>query len=153
MNDFFRKLVCLLYPLFVFSTSCSNSVKEPEFIRASHFKIDKLGMKQTTLSMKLVYYNPNAFKLGFERADLDVFLDSRFMGKTTLDSLIQIPAKDTFNIPVKISLEMKNLASNLFTLATKEEVEVSLRGKARIRKAGIGIDLPVNYTGKQRFFD
>jgi LEA14-like dessication related protein len=123
--------------------------KEPQFVEARNFKIQSLGLKSSTVRADLVYVNPNAFGLKLKNADLDVFLDDRFVGHSVVDTLIDIPARDSFALPVKLDVEMKNLFPNALSLLTQHEVMLGIKGKARIGKAGIFLNVPVNYQGKQ----
>jgi len=148
MNPILR--IFILLPFCLILACKTNPIKDPVFVDARNFRIGKLGLKQSDLRMLLVYYNPNGVGLGLEKADLDVYVENKFFGHTNLDTLIPIPAKDTFYIPVKLELDMKNLASNLVSIGLKEEVELKLKGTARLKKAGIGFNFPVNYTGKHR---
>ena len=123
--------------------------KDPEFVEARNFKIQSLGLKSSTVRADLVYYNPNSFGLKLKNADLDVFVDDRFVGHSVVDSLIDIPARDSFALPVKLDVEMKNLFPNALSLLTQHEVTLGVKGKARIGKGGIFLNVPVNYQGKQ----
>jgi LEA14-like dessication related protein len=130
--------------------ACKSSIKEPDFVGAKNFTLSKIGLQESYVEMDLFYFNPNGFKLQLKHADLDVFLENRFVGKTLLDTLLDIPAKDTFSIPVKMGVNMKNLFPNLLTLALKEEVEVKMEGTAKVSKSGISMNIPVHYTGKHK---
>ena len=130
--------------------ACKSALKEPDFVGAKNFTIGKFGLQESYIGMDLFYFNPNGFKLQLKNADLDVYLENRFVGKTLLDTLLDIPLKDTFSIPVKMSVNMKNLFPNLLTLALKEEVEVKMEGTAKVSKSGITMNIPVHYTGKHK---
>jgi LEA14-like dessication related protein len=127
----------------------SQLFKDPEFIEARDFKIRSLGLKSSTVSADLVYYNPNNFGLKLKNADLDVYLDDRFVGHSVVDTLIDIPARDSFALPVKLDVEMKNLLPNALSILTQHEIMLGIKGKARIGKGGIFLNIPVNYQGRQ----
>jgi LEA14-like dessication related protein len=130
--------------------ACKSSIKEPDFAGARNFTIGKLGLQESFIGMDLYYYNPNNFKIQLKRAELDVFLENRFVGKTQLYTLLEIPARDSFSIPVKMGVNMKNLFPNLLSLALKDEVELKLEGSVRVTRSGITMNIPVHYTGKQK---
>ena len=137
--------------LLLLLSACQSPVKEPEFVAAKNFRVGKLGLKQTSVFMTLDYFNPNPVGLSLENADLEVYLEGRYVGRTTLDTIIRIPAKDTFSIPVKLDVDMKNALPNLFKAGFNGEVEMQLKGTARFKKAGMGINYPVNYKGRHKF--
>lgn len=125
--------------------------KEPTFIDARGFKITSLGLKQSVIQTDLYYYNPNNMGLQLKQVDADVFINDKLAGHSIIDTLIKIPAKDTFAIPVRFNVEMKNLLSNAFSILTQDQVDVKMKGSATIGKAGLFIKLPVNYQGKHSF--
>lgn len=134
----------------LFFTSCKSSIKEPDFLGARNFNIGKIGVQESTLGVDLYYYNPNSFNMELKKADLEIFLENRYLGQTHLDTLLKIPAMDTFYIPVSLGVNMKNLFPNLLSLALKDEVEVKMKGSAKVSRAGFTMNIPVNYTGKQK---
>jgi LEA14-like dessication related protein len=151
----FKILAQTLIPIFLITTlstlwSCNSTLKEPDFVGAKNFTVSKIGFQESFIGMDLYYFNPNGFNLQLRKAELDVFLENRFVGKTELDTLLNIHAKDTFSIPVKMGVNMKNLFPNLLTLALKEEVEVRMEGSAKMSKSGITLNVPINYKGKHK---
>jgi LEA14-like dessication related protein len=142
-------IVFIASPL-LFGTACKSSLKEPDFIGARNFKIGKLGLQESYIGMDLYYFNPNGYTLKLKKADLEVYLENRYVGQTQLDTLLDIPAKDTFSIPVKLGIDMKNLFPNLLTLALKDDVELKMEGSAKLSRSGITMNIPVHYTGKHK---
>jgi LEA14-like dessication related protein len=67
-----------------------------------------------------------------------------------LDTLILIPKKDTFSIPVVMEVEMKNLFPNAFSLLTKTEIDLRIEGTVKVGKGGVFLNVPVKYQGKQK---
>jgi LEA14-like dessication related protein len=143
-------IIIFLAPLLLLAACQSSPVKEPVFIESKNFRVGKLGLQKSTVNMTLDYFNPNGFALTLENADLEVYVENKYVGKTILSERISIPAKDTFSIPVKIDVEMKNLVSNLIMVGLNEDVELKLKGTARLKKAGIGITLPIDYSGRHK---
>jgi hypothetical protein len=77
-------------------------------------------------------------------------VDNRPLGKTILDTMILVPALDSFLVPIKMNVDMKSLFPNLLAVALKDEFELGMDGTIRIRRSGIGLNIPVHYRGKQR---
>jgi LEA14-like dessication related protein len=152
MNKFPKRAMMILFlaTALLPGWACKSSIKEPNFAGARNFTIEKLGLQETYIGMDLYYFNPNNFKLKLKKADLDVFLENRFVGQTQLDTLMEIPARDSFLIPVKMGVNMKNLFPNLLILALKDEVEIKLEGSAKVAKSGITMNIPIHYTGKHK---
>ena len=135
---------------FFIAGTLSFLFKEPEFIEARNFAILSVGMKTSTIYTDLYYYNPNGFGIQMKKADLDIYIDEKFVGHTLIDTLINIPRKDTFSIPVSMEVEMKKLFPNALSILLKEEVDLKIEGTAKLGKSGIFLNVPVRYHGKHR---
>jgi LEA14-like dessication related protein len=137
--------------LFIATLGLANLfLKEPEFIDARNFELKSLVVKTSTVSADLFYYNPNNLGLQLKKAELDVYIDDKFLGHSLLDTLIFIPKKGTFSFPVNMEVEMKNIFPNAFSLLTKTEIDLRIEGTAKVGKGGVFLNIPVRYQGKQR---
>lgn len=130
--------------------SCS-SPKQLEYQTFNNFAVDKLGFNNSTVSLDIVYYNPNNFGMQLRNSDMDIFVDGSMLGHSSIDTLIRIPRKDTFSLPVKFDVNMQNIYKNAWNTVTGKEVTVKLVGKIRIGKANVFMSFPVNYETKETF--
>ena len=137
-------LLCLL-----FMTSC-RSPKDLEFKEFNNVKLDRLGFSASSLSVNLVYYNPNNFGLELNRTELDIFVDSVYLGHSSQILQVPIPKRDNFTIPLKIDLDMKNLFKNSLITLFNKEVAIRTVGNVKVGKAGIYKNIKVDYTTKQQ---
>ena len=135
--------------MFVFM-SC-DAPKAVEYQTYHNFAIQKLGFNNSSISMDLEYYNPNNFGLQLRSTDLDIFIDGNLLGHSSLDTLLLIPKKDTFSIPVKFDVNMQNLFKNAWNTLTGKEILVRLTGKVKVGKANVFMSIPVDYESKQTF--
>ena len=110
-----------------------------------------LGFSNASLSLDLVYYNPNNFGLDLSRTDLDIFVDSTLLGHSTQDIQIPIPRRDVFTIPLKVDLDMKNLLKNGITAFLNKDVKVKVVGRVKVGKAGVYKSFNVDYETVQNF--
>jgi len=130
--------------------SCA-SPKAVEYQTYHNFTIQKLGLNNSSISMDLQYYNPNNFGLQLRSTDLDIFIDGNLLGHSSLDTLLLIPKRDTFSIPVKFDVNMQNLFKNAWNTLTGKEILVRLTGKVKVGKANVFMSIPVDYESKQTF--
>ncbi|HEY0678353.1 MAG TPA: LEA type 2 family protein [Chitinophagaceae bacterium] len=143
-------------PLLIILSSClfglsfCGKPKEPDYIDFQNLRLTKAGVDKSVLSLDLRYYNPNDFRMQLKEAAVDVYFNDKFVGHSMLDSLIDIPRRDTFSIPVLMELKLKDVLSNAARLLLNPDVMVKLNGKARLGKGGIFMNVPINYEGKQR---
>lgn len=146
----FRYTPLFLFSFIIIMTSC-RSPKDLEFREYKNITIDKVGFAGATLKMDLVYYNPNNFGLQLNRTDLDLFVDSTFLGHSSQDVQVAIPKRDIFTIPLKVDLDMKNLLKNGLTSLFNKDINIRLLGKVKVGKAGVYKTFNVDYTTVQNF--
>jgi LEA14-like dessication related protein len=115
-----------------------------------NIKVETIGFNQSTLSFELVYYNPNGFAIDLRKVDSDVYIDSMFLGKFQLDTLMHINRMSEFGLPAKINLDMKALLKNSAYLLLKREVTVQAIGTVRAGRGGIFKTVPFKYEGKHK---
>ena len=130
--------------------SCS-SPKSLEYRDYHNFTIDKLGFNNSTVSLDIEYYNPNNFRMQLRNTDLDVFINGKLFGHSSTDTLIQIPRRDTFNLPVKFDVNMQTVFQNALNTLFGKEVLLRVSGKIKVGKARVFMYFPVNYESKEIF--
>ena len=129
--------------------ACSRPIA-PEYAGIGNLRVNSLGIGESAVSADLKYYNPNNFTLKLKKGEVDVYMNNRFLGKTILDTLTAIPARDSFLIPVSMKVDMKQVYSNALDILLSNEVKIKLEGFAKMGKGGIYFDLPIRYEGKQQ---
>ena len=131
--------------------SACHDPKDLVFKEFKNLSVDQLSFSGAALKVDLVYYNPNNFGLQLSRADLDLFLDSTFLGHSTQDIQVAIPKLDNFTIPLKVNLDVKNLLKNGLSSFFNRDVSVHVLGSVKLGKAGVYKSFPVDYTTVQNF--
>lgn len=141
-------LVCCSICLLLLQ-GCSRPLA-PEYRGLDNLRINQLGIGESAISADLEYYNPNNFKMKLKYGEMNVYFNNRFLGKTILDTLTVIPARDSFLIPVSIKIDMKQVYSNALDILLNNEVNIKLDGFAKLGKGVIFFDVPIKYEGKQK---
>jgi len=116
-----------------------------------NFEIEGLDFNNSHIKMDLEYFNPNNFGLQLKRTDLDIFLNNNFLGHSSSDSLINIPRKNSFILPIKFDVDMQNIIKNAWNTLACNEVTLKVTGSVKVGKANVFMSMPVNYEGKQKF--
>ena len=130
--------------------SCA-SPKALEYKTFHNFSIQKFGFNSSTIKLDLEYYNPNNYGMQLKNSDLDIFIDGNLLGHSSFDTLITIPRKNTFILPIKFDVDMQNIFKNAWSTLIGKEVLVRLTGKLKVGKANVFMSLPVDYESKQTF--
>ncbi len=123
--------------------------KDFEYRDVRNIKVNTLGFNQSTLSFDIVYYNPNQFGVDLRKVDSDVFIDSLFLGKFQLDTILHISRMSEFSLPSTIQLDMQNLLKHSASMLFHKEVLIQARGTVRVGKGGIFKTVPFNYETRQ----
>lgn len=123
-----------------------------DFLGVQHVKVLQFGLKESTVAVDVQYYNPNKFPVTMKRADVDVYVNENFFGKTTFDSTLKIPGRDTFYLPVILKVNMTTTVMQLIQALGQgqQEVKVKLDGNARVGRGGLFINFPIKYEGMQK---
>ena len=143
-----KHLITLLFTVLALA-SCS-SPRALEYRSVQNFRVHELGLSKSTIGMQVVYYNPNEFALDLKGGNIDVFLNSTYVGKAGLDSLVSVAGNSNFVVPMRLSVDMQQLAWNAAQLLLKPEVELKLQGSIQVGRGSIFIPVPVNIVTKQR---
>ena len=145
-----RIKICVIGMMIMAFLSCS-SPKALEYRTYHNFSIETLGFNNSTVSLNLEYYNPNNFGMQLKNTDLDIFINGNLLGHSTTDTLINIPRKNTFLVPVRFNVDMQNAFKNAWNTLIGKEVLVRLSGKVRVGKGNVFMSFPINYETKQTF--
>jgi len=131
-------------------TSC-RAPKDLEYRDFRNLRVQQLGFASSTIKVDLLYYNPNNFGLQLKETDLDIYLDSNYLGHSAQEYQITIPKRAEFILPFEVNVDMKNMLKNALSTIVGKEVWVKVTGTVRLGKANIFKTFPVNYEGLQKF--
>ncbi len=146
MKSLFTSALSLF--IIILLNSCGG-IKDLEFKEYKNFKLEKAGFSKSTITVDLVYYNPNTFGLELKNTDLDIFINDNLLGHSAQEVQVQIPKKQQFTLPLKIDVDMKNILKNSLTTLLSKEVTIKATGKIKVGKANIYKTLPFEYSTKQ----
>lgn len=141
----------LIFSFVIMALLSCSSPKALEYKTYNNFSINSLGYNKSAISLDLEYYNPNNFGMQLRKTDLDIFVNGNLLGHTSLDTLIRIPRRDTFSIPIKFDVDMQNAFKNAWNTLLGKEVLIRLSGKVKVGKGNVFMSFPVEYETKQTF--
>jgi len=144
------KTSLLIVLIWAGATACGG-IKDLEFVRIADVTLGQMGFTKSTVKMNIAYYNPNGFALKMKDAAFDIFIDDAKVGHSMQDTLLYIPARDTFYFPVKIDLNMANLMKNAANILANKEVTLKAMGNCKVGKSGVFVPFPIKVESKQKF--
>lgn len=142
-------MLILLFCLLAAITGCKKP-KSLQYLGLQNLNLPSVRIGRSVLSADVIFYNPNNYNLRLKEAEVDISVNEKYLGHSTLDTIIRIPKNDTFFIPVKVKIDMKSLLTNSLMAVITNEVDVKIAGKTKIGKGGIYFNFPVFYQGKQK---
>ncbi len=117
-------------------------------------KIDQVEVtdlwNNSTIRLTVFCYNPNSWGATLKKATGKIFIDSLCMGEFTFDSSIRIPAKKDFSLPISIKIDGQATLLQVLPSIWKSHFWIKVVGTSRIKKAGIGFNVPIYYEGDQK---
>lgn len=144
-----KKVLGLLFFLSASITGCRKP-ESLQYVGLQNFDVPSIGIGASVLQADVMFYNPNNFNMRLKEAEVDISLNEKYLGHSTLDTLIRIPKNDTFSIPVKVDVDMKILLTNSLMAVLSNEVDVKIEGRTKVGKGGIYFNFPIFYQGKQK---
>lgn len=106
-------------------------------------------LKQPPLALNVKFFNPNPYPLTFKSADIAVFINGNHLGNMVLDSVFQVPALDSFLLPVGLNVDLRNVFPSAARLIFDSSVMVKLDGKVKVGAKRVYINVPLRYEGEQ----
>lgn len=127
--------------------SCANP-KDLIYRDVKNFSVSQISLTPE-IGMDVEFYNPNSYGMTMKDADLNLYINDNLVGHATMKDKFQVPAADTFLLPVKLSADLTGVLKNALQVMSNKEVNVKLHGTV---KAGRGILVPIriNYEGKKK---
>lgn len=133
-------LLCLL------SAACMKTPKSLIYQDVKNFRLLSLSLTPD-IGMDLQFYNPNTYNLTLKDANVNVFINDKQVGTTSLMSSFSVPANDTFLLPVKLQANLGNIFANAYSILSNRPVDVHLQGSVKAGR-GIYLNIPIDFRTK-----
>lgn len=133
-----------------FAIGCSKPI-QPTYLGYQNLRFGKVGTKSNMLMSDIKFYNPNKYTLNVKEAEMDVYLNDRFLGHTSMNNLVTLPPLDTTLVPFTIEVSMTDLLANSAQIYLNPNVKVKIQGNAKAGRGGVFVNVPINYQITQRF--
>ena len=152
MNTKLRPKVLTVSLLLIVIISCKQP-NTPDYQGIQSLEISKIGVNDSHVSAVLKFYNTNPYGVRIKHADVDILLDDKPAGHCVIDSLIMIPARDSFYLPVTVNINLGSIINNAFKLLTQGQIKIDVNGYVSIKKGLLGFRVPVHHEEYQKLSD
>lgn len=149
MENIFMKVSSLILILAVLGFAACSKPEPPQYVGIDDMKVLSIGLAESMIGLNIKMYNPNRSRMQLKSANMEIFVNNQLLGTTLLDSLIQIPKRDTFAVPVKVTVKTLSSATKLLQSLSDTSVVLRVAGTARLGKGGIFVNYPLAYEGRQ----
>ncbi len=139
----------LLFLLIVVTSLSCAKPKDLEYVEFRNLKVKQSGLLESTVGMEVAFYNPNKSRVQLKDGEVDVYINNTYLGKSILDTLVRIPARDTFMVPVTMRVGTGNALTNLLKMVSDTSVLIRMEGSAKFGKGGVFLNYPIKYEGRQ----
>jgi LEA14-like dessication related protein len=129
--------------------SCSKP-QRPRYLGYENVRLEKAGIRESIIAADLRFYNPNKYPLQLQKADMDVFMNDRFLGHSFVNVPMTVAANDTSSIPLRMQLSAKDFITHSARLLVEPDVRLKVKGSARVGKGKVFVNVPIDYEGNQR---
>ncbi|RBL91058.1 hypothetical protein DF182_00085 [Chitinophaga flava] len=109
-------------------------------------KVFSITPERPALEVTGVYYNPNNYGFTFTGGELDLKLDTFYLGHVKLDTVMTIPAHATFTVPVVVEPDFTKLGNSGINLA--DSVLLSFSGTMSGKIGSFSKKIHIQYQGK-----
>jgi LEA14-like dessication related protein len=144
--------ISVVLALLISIVSCTKP-KDLEFIDIQNIRMIKVGLSESQLGLDLRLYNPNNQRVQMKDAAAKIYVNSTYMGDSRMDTTIQVPRRDTFAIPLVISVKTITGLSNVMQSLSDSVVNIKVEGTVKMGKAGVFKSFPVNFDKRQKVAD
>ncbi|MEO8583196.1 MAG: LEA type 2 family protein [Flavitalea sp.] len=141
---------------FVMILGVIGSCTKPQdltFIDVQNFRMLSFGFTETKVGLDVRFYNPNNQRVQLKDAAVKVYANSTYLGDTNMDSVVSIPKKDTFSVPLILKIQTVTAITNVLQTLSDTTVAIRVEGNVKMGKGGVFINYPINYTRQQRVKD
>ncbi len=105
-------------PVEVHTTVYAPLYKIPQ-VALSHPRIEKLGLKNSNVTVDMSMYNPNAFPFDFKKTRMKLRMGDGQVFATRIDSTVHVPRQDTVVIRLPVELAPGQLVEAAFSALVK----------------------------------
>jgi len=130
--------IILFLGLILFIAACSF-IENPEFISVEKIELLEEKIDELILTSDISVFNPNRFEISAKDVSFNLYIDTFYIGKGSIDKDLILPKNDTTIISFSLIVK-KNLLNSFINL--KDSVSVHILGSTAIP-----------YTSRRYYFD
>lgn len=141
------KMSCLALAAAIALPSCTFfKTPEARLPRKLPVKLVSIAPERLGLRVEGVYYNANDYGFTFTGGELDLKVDSFYLGHVKIDTVMTVPAHAMFTVPVIVEPDFEKFSNS--NVNVNDSVIVSFSGTMNGKAKGIAKKINISYQGK-----
>lgn len=120
-----------------------------EFRGIKNIKLIDFSGDTATVFGTLTFFNPNKYSIQLKKIDADVFANRQLITHYNLDTSLIIPADTTFTFGTSLRFDRNKIFNNIADAFFKKEVLLEVKGKTKVGRSGIFVQIPFDVSTKQ----
>ena len=137
-------------PLVLISLLALASCQQPQGLKFNgfqDFEVKPLSFTNSRVSFGIQVFNPNNFEVRVNHVEADIKLAGSRLGNYQMDSLLTLPANQSFVMPVQLVVKNGSLISNILSVMAGDSLPYTLAGKVRAGRKIAMAEIPFSYSG------
>lgn len=147
-----RLIIRAVFAVFILVGITSCTFEEPVLKSFDGLEMTETEGDSSIVILNFTVENPNRKKIKLKTAEFDISVNNIKVGRATLIGLHELPAKGTYQVPLKMNLQLDKsnteLAVTLGLAVLMNNLELEIVGEANGSMGFIHKSLPIEYTQK-----
>ncbi len=119
--------------------------KDLEFVDLSNLRMLKWGLTESEIGIDVRLYNPNNQRIQIKEPSAKIYANSSYLGDAWLDSIVSVPRKDTFSVPLVLRVQTLSAVSRVLEVLSDTTVDIRVDGSVKMGKGGVFLNYPIRY--------
>ena len=144
-----RNHSCIFFIFSILLLSCA-SPKPFVFKGLKSIKIEKASLGKNVFKADFTYENPNAFSMTLNKLDATIFINDEKFTQYNLDTVFNIPAKASFDLPAKMEVDLSSILKNSIDFIFNKPMKISVKGTSTLSKGMFTKTIPIEFETTQK---
>lgn len=142
-----RSLIAAI--IIIVTTGACTKPQDLEFVDIRNIRVVKWGLSESEVALDARFFNPNNQSVLLKDAAAKIYVNSTFLGNTSMDTTVPVPRRDTFAVPLVLKVNTATTLTRIMESLSDSTVNIKVEGSVKMGKAGVFRTFPVNYNRVQ----
>ncbi len=144
------KKLTFIFAFLIVVIGCRSKFQAFEYRHVKDVKLAMTSFDKIEIAGNLTLFNPNNMDADLQNADLEIFINDILLGVSKQITTAKINRISEFTVPIKVVIATDensiNTLKEIWAQAQNQKVKIAIKGKCKLRKMAIPIEVPVDYS-------